>query len=222
MKEFCMDSTCMYESISDSTLLTKKPSDGTIKKIQEEKTSTLKFLSELTSEWPEIVKIAEKIKSGEIDEKSKLWINELAEATGWDENAVADELVNICADPSDRVKKYKELHEEYLRDAKVFKEKGETRQAGEKLWGAITALIKLYAATKDFPIAHWSRGKIEKFITSNVEEKYKNIFRNLLDKAQVFHEHFYEAHLDNETFEERWKETTKLLEEARKIVYEKI
>jgi hypothetical protein len=64
----------------------------------------------------------------------------------------------------------------------------------------------------------WSRGKLERFITNNVEEKYKRLFRDLLDKTQIFHEHFYEAHLDNKTFEERWEEAVKLLEKARELI----
>lgn len=101
---------------------------------------------------------------------------------------------------------------------KKFKKEGDTRQAGEKLWGAVTALIKLYAANKNIPVMSWSRGKLERFITNNVEEKYKALFRDLLDKTQIFHEHFYEAHLDNKTFKERWEEAVKLLEKARELI----
>jgi hypothetical protein len=162
------------------------------------------------------VKIAEKLSLGEkLTEEDELWINELVEATGWDRNTIIGELMNISADPSKRVEKYKQLYEGYFKDAEKFKEEGDTKQAGEKLWGAVTALIKLYAAIKGIPILHWSRGRLERFITNNVEEKYKALFRDLLDKTQVFHEHFYEANLDDKTFEERWEETVKLLEKAR-------
>jgi hypothetical protein len=34
--------------------------------------------------------------------------------------------------------------------------------------------------------------------------EYKELFRDLLDKAHILHEHFYEAHLSNEGFGERW------------------
>jgi len=121
-------------------------------------------------------------------------------------------------DPSKRAEKYKQLHEEYFRNAKKFKEEGDNKQAGEKLCGAVTALIKLYAAIKGIPILHWSRGRLEKLITNNVEEKHKALFRDLLDKTQVFHEYFYEAHLDDKTFEERWEEAVKLLEKAKELI----
>jgi len=176
-------------------------------------------LSELLAEWPELIEIVEKVSRGEkLTEEDESWINELAEVTGWDRNTIIDELANVDVDPSKRAEKYRKLHEEYFNYAKEFKEKGDTRQAGEKLWGAVTALIKLYSAIKGVPVAHWSMGKLERFVTYNVEEKYKALFRDLLDKARVLHEHFYEAHLDNKTFEERWEETIKLLERAREHV----
>jgi len=176
-------------------------------------------LSEIANDWPEVKEIAEKLSlGGKLTGKDELWINEITEATGWSREAIIDELKNIDVDPSKRTEKYRELYEEYLRDAIKFKEEGDNKQAGEKLWGAVTALIKLYAAIKNIPILHWSRGRIEKFITNNVEEKYKPLFRNLLDKTQVFHEYFYEAHLDDKTFEERRKEAVKLLDKTKELI----
>jgi hypothetical protein len=178
------------------------------------------FIKEFADEWPELRSIAEKLRSGrKLGEEDKLWINELAEATGWTEDAIVDELVNIdvAADPSVRVEKYKELHEKYLSDARKLKEGGDTRQAAEKLWGAITALIKLHAAARGIPILHWSMGRLDRYITNNVKREHKALFRGLLDKGHVLHEHFYEGHLDDETFEERWEEVVRLLEEARRL-----
>jgi hypothetical protein len=117
------------------------------------------------------------------------------------------------------VEKPKQIHEKYFEEAKKLKERGDLRQAGEKLWGATTALIKHYAAIKNVFIAHWGRGKIDNFIASNVEEQYKDLFRNLLDNAEALHENFYEGDLSEKAFEERWRRTLKLLEEVRKIVF---
>jgi len=176
-------------------------------------------LSEIADNWPEVKEIAEKLSlGGKLTGKDELWINEITEATGWSREAIIDELKNMDVDPSKRTEKYRELYEEYLRDAIKFKEEGDNKQAGEKLWGAVTALIKLYAAIKNIPILHWSRGRIEKSITNNVEEKHKPLFRNLLDKTQVFHEYFYEAHLDDKTFEERWKEAIELLDKTKELI----
>jgi len=180
-------------------------------------------LSELADEWPEIVEIAGKLNRREkLTEKDEMWVNELAEATGWDRNAILDELMNIIVDPSERARRCKELHEEYFEKAKKLKEKGDLRQAGEKIWGAVIALIKLYAAIKNVFIPHWGRGKIDNFIASNVEEKYKDLFRGLLDNAEALHENFYEGDLSEKAFEERWEKTLKLLEAARETVIKRL
>jgi hypothetical protein len=219
-KEGLSDSTVViprYLGVDDLTKRSKTK-DGEERTQRFEAGYSTHILSEL-DEWPEVIEITKKLNRGErLTEKDELWINELAETIGWDKNAIINELTNISADPSKRVEKYKELHEEYFKDAKKFKKEGDTRQAGEKLWGAVTALIKLYAANKNIPVMSWSRGKLERFITNNVEEKYKRLFRDLLDKTQIFHEHFYEAHLDNKTFEERWEEAVRLLEKARELI----
>lgn len=180
-------------------------------------------LSELADEWPEIVKIAGKLSRREkLTEKDEMWVNGLAEATGWDRDAILDELMNMVVDPSERAKRYKELHKEYFEEAKKLKEKGDLRQAGEKLWGAVTALIKLYAAIKNVFIPHWGRGKIDNFIASNVKERYKDLFRSLLDNAEALHENFYEGDLSEKAFEERWEKTLKLLEVAREIIIKRL
>ncbi len=180
-----------------------------------------KFLEDLKHEWPEVYRIAEKLKRGEaLSKDEELWIREIAEVVGWDDKDVINDLKNVDADPSERVEKYAELFEKYYEEAKKFKKAGDTRQAAEKLWGAITALIKLYAAKKGIPIIHWSRGKMEKFVTNSVKQEYKKLLRDLLDKGHILHEHFYESHLDPKTFEERWEELIQLLEKAKKIVFE--
>lgn len=177
------------------------------------------MVKEFVYEWPELVKIVEKLKRGEkLEESDKLWVKGLAEATGWDGEDIIEELVNVDVNPSERVKKYMELHEEYFDEALKLKVRGDRRQAGEKLWGAVTALVKLYAARKNVYVSHWGRGKLESFITYNVEEKYKQLFRTLLDKVQVFHENFYEANLDDKTFDERWMEAVELVSKVREVV----
>lgn len=175
---------------------------------------------EVAREWPEIIRIFEKLERGEeLDNRDRLWVEELAEATGWDGDAVIDEIRNLFTDPSERVRRYRELFEKYYEEALEHRRRGDTRQAGEKIWGAALALIKLYASIKGVPIQHWGRGKIERFITNNVEREFKGDFRNLLDKAFTLHIHFYEGDLDEKTFEERWEETIRYIEKIRRIIY---
>ena len=69
--------------------------------------------------------------------------------------------------PRTRAERYRRLLEKYLAEADELYQKGDI-QAGEKLWGATTALVKLYAALRNVPVIRWSRGKIGKFIENIV------------------------------------------------------
>jgi len=184
-----------------------------------ERTERLRELSVLANEWPEVFRLAYRLRAGVgLAESDRLCLRGLSEATGWDPEDVAEDLAKVDADPSARADRYRELHEKYFREALELEARGDDRQASEKLWGAITALIKLYAAEKGVFVAHWSRGRMESFVTSNVEPRHRKLFRDLLDKGATLHEHFYEVHLDEATFKERWGELVDLLEKARKLV----
>ena len=182
--------------------------------------STYRIPPELAREWPEVVAISMKlIRREKLGKRDELWIKELATASGWNVNDIIEDLENLGVDPSERVERYRVLFEEYYREAREHKMKGDTRQAGEKIWGAVTALIKLYAALKGVFIDHWSLGKLYRFVESSVEVKHRKLFMELLDKAFILHIHFYEAHLGPEGFEERWKKVVELIEKAKEIIF---
>jgi len=181
--------------------------------------STVADISYIQRKWPEVFEISEKLTTGrKLDKLDKLWVKELAEVTGWSPDDIIDELKNLTLNPSERAERYHQLHEKYLKEAIEYKEKNNTSQAGEKIWGAVTALIKLYAATKGIPIIQWSISKLYRFVDTNVKKEHRKLFRDLLDKTHILHEHFYEKHLSPEGFEERWKEVLELLKKAKKIV----
>ena len=189
------------------------------KSVTTEAIEVVALMESIEREWPEVARIVYKLKSGKVlDERDEMWVKELAEATRWSREDVIEDLTEIDSDPSERAEKYRKLYRKYFREAVEFKEKGDDRQASEKLWGAIVALIKFYAAKKNVPIVHWSRGKLEHFITNSIKPQHRKLFRDLLDKGQTLHEHFYEGHLDKTTFEERWNELIELLKKSIDIV----
>jgi len=62
--------------------------DSIFKRPEIKKSSNAYFISELTGEWPEVAEIAKKLSRHEkLTEEDELWINELAEETGWDKDA---------------------------------------------------------------------------------------------------------------------------------------
>ena len=178
---------------------------------------------EVLSEWSEVVEISVKLARGEkLDERDELWVRGVAEATGWSVDDVIEEFKSLDVDPSERVERYRSLFESYYREAIAHKERGDTRQAGEKMWGAVTALIKLYAATKGIYVSHWNLPKLYYFVENNVEVKYRGTFMKLLNQAYVLHTHFYEAHLSSTAFKIQWEEVVKLVEEVREIVFKRL
>jgi len=179
-------------------------------------------LTEELKDWPEVVEIHKKLAKGEkLNTKDLQWIEEISKESGWSVDDVVDEIKNVDKALSSRIEKYQKMFEEYYNEAKDLEKKGDRKQAGEKIWGAITALIKLFVAKKGVGIIYWSAGEMDRFISGNVEKRYKKLFRELLDKGQILHFNFYEDNLSEEGFKERFDEVVQLIEEARKIVCSK-
>ncbi len=130
-----------------------------------------------------------------------------------------EELESLDKHPGKRAERYRALFEKYLLEADKLAETGDTVQAGEKLWGAVTALIKLYASLKNGPIMHWSRTRLDHFVDNNVEEPLREKLQQLLDTAHRLHEHFYERNLSPQGFRDRYCRARRLIEEAKKEVY---
>ena len=180
-------------------------------------------LFEIRKAWPEVARLSERVSRGQCLEGLDVEnFKELASATGWDEADLRMELTRLGEDPSENVERYKELFEKYSLEAVELSSRGDTRQATEKMWGAVVALVKLYAAIRGVFVAHWSRSKVDSVIASNVEPEYRKLFREFVDRAHVLHEYFYGGSLNEELFRERWDETLELLEEAREVVYKRL
>jgi len=178
------------------------------------------LLRELEDEWPEVRRVLDKlVREEELDWLDREWVEEIARASGWDVDDVAEELTCLWVDPSARAERYRELFENYLSEAVERRGRGRLEQAAEKLWGAITALLKLYASLKGVPIIQWSRGKLHKFVANNIEPEYRKLFMDLLVYGNTLHEYFYEGVPDPSTFDEMWEWAFKLATEARKVVY---
>ena len=110
---------------------------------------TVEDLEELHREYPEVVSLATKLASGmQLCKSDILTLRQVAEAMGWDEDDVEEELKNLATNPSKRVEKYMELFQKYYSEAHRLLERGDYSQAAEKLRGAATALIKLHAALR--------------------------------------------------------------------------
>jgi hypothetical protein len=172
----------------------------------------------IAREWPEIHALILKLLTNkELSDIDRAWLMEVANEVGWDEGEVVEELKSAIVDPSVKTGKYKELFEKYYQEAfKLFDK--DTRQAGEKIWGAVTALIKLHAAKRGVPIIHWDHGKLYSYVNNNVEKEYRDLFNILLLKAERLHRHFYEDDLDANTFKEFFNDVVRLIENVKKLI----
>jgi hypothetical protein len=169
-------------------------------------------------EWPEVVELALKLfRDEKLGDGDEAWLSELAQEAGWSREDLIEELKSVDADPSSRVKRYEELFEKYRREALELVGK-DSRQAGEKMWGAVTALIKLHAAKKGVPIIHWDHGKLHSYVNNNVEREDRELFQRLLLTAEELHVHFYEGHLDESSFKEYFSKVAELIEKVGKLI----
>ena len=182
-----------------------------------EQKGTVEGLEELRREYPEVVSLATKLASGmQLYKSDILILREVAEAMGWDEDDVAEELKNLATNPSKRVEKYMELFQKYYSEAHRLLEQEDYSKAAEKLWGAATALIKLHAALRGIFTAPWSYGKLYNYVTHDVE--HRQAFRDMLKAAEVMHRYFYERDLDPATFKEHWEDAVRHIEKVKDIV----
>jgi len=60
-------------------------------------------LEELGREWPEIYRVAEKLRQGaDLSNDDREWLDDISRVSGWDEDDVAEDLKNLDRDPSER------------------------------------------------------------------------------------------------------------------------
>ena len=182
------------------------------------------------NEFPEVAVIYEKLTRREsLNNRDLQIIDELSKETGWSVEDIMNEIKDLDMEPSSLVDKYQKLFEKYLNEALELKGKGDYIQAGEKLWGAVTALIKLYAGKRNITVAHWSHGKLFQFVKNNVDKKPiklsgdpeispRDVFYKLLIEAGALHDNFYAGDLPDDAFEIVFNKVIKLIEKVKEII----
>ncbi|GAB6947684.1 PaREP1 family protein [Vulcanisaeta sp. JCM 16161] len=110
-------------------------------------------------------------------------------ANGKDVNAFIADLLAARLDPSRRVGFYFKLHEDFLREAEDLYSKGDLVQAGEKYWGAVTALLNAIAESRGWE--HYSHRDYDVIIERLANELHDDELRTLFDSAEKPHANFY-------------------------------
>ena len=123
------------------------------------------------------------------------------------------ELVTQNLDPKDRAREYVEVALQLLDEARRELERGNVRQAAEKVWGSAALAVKAYAL--------WSEGRR---LTSHGELwEYKRKIEGELGgwvsdawaQATAMHVCFYEGWCAKSDVEEAMKRVKKLVEEVK-------
>ncbi|MGC8973458.1 MAG: PaREP1 family protein [Thermoproteus sp.] len=123
------------------------------------------------------------------------------------------ELVSNRLDPPERVEVYLRLHERYLAEAEELYRKGDLTQAGEKYWGAVTALLNAIAERRGMP--HYSHRDyavlIDKIYEETGDEELVGGFR----MAEGLHANFYHNFMGRREFDLHRRAVLTLIEKLR-------
>jgi hypothetical protein len=146
-------------------------------------------------------------------------IREEAERLGFSVDEYVVELLSQGLDPKDKAREYVEAAGDLLGEAREELEKGNVRQAAEKLWGASALAVKAYA--------YWKEGRR---LTSHSELwKYKRRLEEELGEwvhdawmnATGMHVCFYEGWCAEKDIEDAYKRIERLVKEVASLLKEK-
>jgi len=139
-------------------------------------------------------------------------LREEAERLGLSLDEFVLELVTRNLDPADRAREYVKASGELLAEARRELERGNVRQAAEKIWGAAALAVKAYAL--------WREGK--RLVSHRELWEYKSVVAGelggwVLDAwahANSMHMCFYEGWCTRGDVEEALARVGRLVEEA--------
>ena len=128
-------------------------------------------------------------------------------------------LLNLLTqnlDPRDRAKEYIEASEELLAEARKELEKGNVRQATEKVWGSAALAVKAYVSWKDGKrlTSHKELWKYKR----KLEEELGDWVYDAWMAANGMHTCFYEDWCTEKDVEEALTRVKKLVEEIKQRV----
>ena len=113
-------------------------------------------------------------------------------------------------DPKTRLKIYAGLFKKYHLEAKKLAEKGDIVQAGEKYWGAITALLNIVGELKN--VSHYSHSDYWDIMEMIIAETQDDEIRRLFATAEKMHANYYHGFIRKENFPSYTKDAEKLIQ----------
>ncbi len=139
-------------------------------------------------------------------------VREEAEKLGVSIDEYLVELLSQGLDPREKAVEYIEVAENLLEEAREELEKGNVRQAAEKLWGASALAVKAYAYWRDGKKLS-SHGELWDYMRLMVKEMGSWV-REAWMYANSMHICFYEGWCTQEDVEDSTKRVEKLVKEV--------
>ena len=126
------------------------------------------------------------------------------------------ELIFQSLDPDERILEYIDVAKDLLGQAREELQKGDVRQAAEKVWGAAALTVKAYAEWREGKRLA-SHGELWEYMRRMVKELGLWV-REVWMYANGMHTCFYEGWCDKEDVEEALKRVKKLVVEVERKV----
>jgi len=143
-------------------------------------------------------------------------IREAAERLGVTLEEYILDLVTRDLDPEERVREYIKAAHNLIAEAREELEKGDLRQASEKIWGACALAVKAHAlARKGLRLeSHRDLWLYKNEMAKELGDWVRAVFR----QADSMHKNFYEGLATREDVEDSLKEVEKLVTAINKLI----
>jgi len=153
------------------------------------------------------------LRSIEVPEEVYELISAIARRKAKSVEEVILEYVTKDVDPSVRIEVYTKLHEKYLKDAEELYAKGDLAQAGEKYWGAVTALLNAVGERRGW--SHYTHRDYAE-IVERLSEELKQPLGRLFASVERLHANYY-SFLTKVNFEAHREDALKLIQKLRSL-----
>ncbi|MEB3806438.1 MAG: PaREP1 family protein [Desulfurococcales archaeon] len=143
-------------------------------------------------------------------------VREEAEKLGFSVEEYLVEVLSQGLDPKDRAREYVEAAEDLVEEAQEELERGNVRQAAEKLWGAAALAVKAYAYWREGKRLA-SHGELWEW-KRRLEEELGEWVSDSWYAASAMHTCFYEGWCTGKDIATAWKRIVKLVKEVASLI----
>ena len=142
-----------------------------------------------------------------------------AREKGMDIDSYLARLLANDMSSAERIGLYVELHESYMAEAEELAREGKLEQAGEKMWGAVCALLNAIGEQRGW--RHYSHRDYCDIIEALAEELGMPELSAWFASAERLHANYYHGFLREATFKHHAEAVKKLVGELRKLLPER-